>query len=93
MEQFKSDRIEGKVKLAEFLAQEAFLEKCQQVENEVQRLKMKEKFAKARVRAQILENVEFGEEQELQGGILGYRQQSSHSRQTKKENSEESHSQ
>ena len=54
---------------------------------------MKEQLAKARVRAQILENVEFGEEQELQGEILGYRQQSSHSRQTKKENSEESHSQ
>ena len=39
---------------------------------------MKEQLAKARVRAQILENVEFGEEQELQGEILGYRQQSSH---------------
>ena len=57
----KSDRIEGKVKLAELLAQEAFFEKRQQVENEAQRLKMQEKLAKARARAQILENVEFGE--------------------------------
>ena len=32
----KSDRIEEKVKLAELLAQEAFFEKCQQVENEAQ---------------------------------------------------------
>ena len=32
----KSDKIEGKVKLAELLAQEAFFEKCQQVENEAQ---------------------------------------------------------
>ena len=67
----KSDRIEGKVKLAELLAQEAFFEKCQQVENEAQRLRMQEKLAKARARAKILENVEFGEEQELQGKILG----------------------
>ena len=63
----KSDRIEGKVKLAELLAQEAFFEKRQQVENEAQRLKMQEKLAKARARAQILENVEFVEEQELRG--------------------------
>ena len=34
----KSDRIEGKVKLAERLAQETFFEKRQQVENEVQML-------------------------------------------------------
>ena len=54
---------------------------------------MQEKFAKARTRTQILENVEFGEEQELQGEMLGNLQQSLHSRQTKKENSEESHSQ
>ena len=62
MEQFryssKSDRIEGKVKLAELLAHEAFFEKCQQIENEVQRLRMQEKLAKARARAKILENVE-----------------------------------
>ena len=36
----KSDRIEGKVKLTELLAQEAFLEKHQHIESEVQRLKM-----------------------------------------------------
>ena len=54
---------------------------------------MQEKLAKARAGAQILENVEFGEEQELQGKILGNHQQSLHSRQTKKENSEKSHSQ
>ena len=89
----KSDRIEGKVKLAELLAQEAFFEKRQQVENEAQRLKMQEKLAKARARAQILENVEFGEEQELGGEILGNHQQSLHSRLTKKENSEAPHSQ
>ena len=56
----ESDRIEGKVKLAELLAQEAFFEKCQQVENEAQRLRMQEKLAKARARAKILENVELG---------------------------------
>ena len=39
----KSDRIEGIVKLAKLLAQEAFFEKCQKVENEVQRLKAKNK--------------------------------------------------
>ena len=43
--------------------------------------------------AQIPQNAEFGEEEELQGEILGNRQQSLDSRQTKKENSEESHSQ
>ena len=63
------------------------------MENEAQRMKMQEKLAKVRPRAQILENVEFGEKQELQGEILGNRQQSLHSRQTKKENSEASHSQ
>ena len=67
----KSDRIKGKVKLAELLAQEAFFEKRQQIENEAQRLRMQEKLAKARARAKILENVEFGEEQKLQGKILG----------------------
>ena len=72
----KSDRIEGKVKLAELLAQEAFFEKCQQVENEAQRLRMQEKLAKARARAKILENVKLGEEKELQGQILGNHQQS-----------------
>ena len=39
----KSDKIEGKVKVAELLAQEAFFKKHQQVENEVQRLRMLEK--------------------------------------------------
>ena len=88
----KSDRIEGKVKLAELLAREAFFEKCQQVENETQRLKMPEKLAKTRARAHILENRELGEEQELQQEKLENCQQSLHSRQTKKENSEASHS-
>ena len=54
---------------------------------------MQEKLVKARARAKMLENVEFSEEQELQKGILGSRQQSLHSRQIKKENSEISHSQ
>ena len=63
----KSGRIEGKVKLTELLAQEVFFEKCQKVENKVQRLRMQEKLA----RAKILENMEFGEEQKLQGKILG----------------------
>ena len=89
----KSDRIERKLKLAELLAQEAFSEKRQQVENEAQRLRMQEKLAKARARAKIFENVEFGEEQELQGEIFGNRQQSLHSTQMKKENSEASWSQ
>ena len=61
----KSDKIERKVKLAELLAQEAFFEKCQQVENEAQRLRMRENFVKARARAKILENVYLGEEKEL----------------------------
>ena len=84
----KSDRIEEKIELAELLAQEAFSQKRQQVENEAQRLRMQEKLAKARTRAKILENVEVGEEQELQGEILGNRQQSLHSMQIKKHNSE-----
>ena len=72
----KSDRIEEKVKLAELLAQEAFFEKSQEVENEAQRLRIEEKPAKARARAKILENVKLGEEKELQGQILGNHQQS-----------------
>ena len=59
---FKSDKIEGKVKLAKLLTQEAFFEKCQQVENEAQRLRMQEKLAKTWARAKILENVEFEED-------------------------------
>ena len=47
---------------------------------------MQEKLAKARARAQILENMEFGEEQGLHGEMLVYRQQSLNFRQTKKEN-------
>ena len=89
----KSDRIEGKVKLAELLAQEAFFEKHQQIQNEAQRLRMQEKLAKARARAKILENVELGEEKELQGEILGNHQESLYSTQIKKENSEASCSQ
>ena len=89
----KSDKIERKVKLAELLAQEAFFEKCQQVENEAQRLRMQEKLAKARARAKILENVGLGEEKELQGEILGNHQESLYSTQIKKENSEASCSQ
>ena len=50
----KSGRVEGTVKFAELLAQEAFLEKHQQVENEGQRLRMQEKLAKSRARVQIL---------------------------------------
>ena len=89
----RSDRVEVKVKLAELLAQEVFLEKRQQVENEAQRLRMQEKLAKARARTQILENAKLGEEQELQEEILGNHQQLLNSRQTKNVNSEESHSQ
>ena len=89
----KSDRIEGKVKLAELLAQEAFFEKREQVENKHQRLRMPEKLPKAMARAKILENVEFGEAKELRGEILGNLQQSLHSTQIKKENSEASCSQ
>ena len=63
----KSDRIEGKVKIIELYAPEAFLEKCQPVGNEAQCLGMQEKLATTRAGAQILDNVEFGEEQELQG--------------------------
>ena len=72
----KSDRIEGKVKLTELLAQEAFFEKCQHIENEAQKLRMQEKLAKARARAKIHENLELGEEKELQGEILGNHQES-----------------
>ena len=72
----KSDKIEEKVKLAELLAQEAFFEKSQEVENEAQRLRIEEKPAKARARAKILENVKLGEEKELQGQTLGNHQQS-----------------
>ena len=50
---------------------------------------MQEKLSKARARAEILENEEFGAEQELQRDILGNHQQSLHSMQTKKENSSE----
>ena len=89
----KSDRIEGKIKLAELLAQEAFFEKRQKVENEAQRMRMQEKIAKARASAKILENVELGEEKELQGEILGNCQQSLYSTQIKKENSKASWSQ
>ena len=71
------------------LHKEAFFEKCQQVENEVQRLSMQENFAGG---AKILENVEFGEEQELHGEILGNRRPSLHFTQTK-ENSDASCSQ
>ena len=88
--QIRQDRTESK--LAELLAQKAFFEKRQRVENETQRLRMQKKLAKARAKAQILENVEFGEKQELQVEILGNHQQSLHSRQTKKENSEAPHS-
>ena len=61
-----------------------FLEKRQQVENETQWLRMQEKLNTARTRAQILENAEFGEEQELQGNILGNHQQFLRSKQTKR---------
>ena len=88
----KSDRIEGKVKLAELLAEEAFFEKRQQVENEAQKLRMQEKLAKTRTRAKILENVELGEEKKSQVEILG-NCQSLYSKQIKKENSEASCSQ
>ena len=54
---------------------------------------MQEKRGKARVRAQILKNVESDEEQELQSAILGNRQQSLHFKQTKEKGYEKSHSQ
>ena len=66
----ESDRIEGKVRLVDLLAKETVFEKCQQVENETKRLRMQEKLAKARAKTQILQNVEFREEQKLQGEIL-----------------------
>ena len=56
--------------VAELLPKKAFLEKTLQVENEAKRLGMLKKLAKARARAQILDNVEFGEKQELQTEIL-----------------------
>ena len=56
-------------------------------------LRMQEKLAKARARAQILENVEFGKKQEFQGEILGNCRQYLYSKQTRKNNSEASHSQ
>ena len=87
----KSDSIEEKVKLAELFPQEVFFERHQQVENEPQRLRMQEKIA--RTRAKVLKNVEFGEEQELHGEILGNRQKSLHSTQIKKESFEASCSQ
>ena len=49
---------------------------------------MQEMLTKARATAKILENVELGEEKELQEEILGNRQQSFYSTQIKKENSE-----
>ena len=45
---------------------------------------MQEKLAKARATAKILENVELGEEKELQEEILRNRQQSLYSTQIKK---------
>ena len=54
---------------------------------------MQEKLAKARATAKILENVELGEEKELQEEILRNRQQSLYSTQIKKGNSEVSCSQ
>lgn len=54
---------------------------------------MQEKRDKARVRAQILKNVESDEEHELQRAILGNRQQSLHFKQSNEEDYEESHSQ
>lgn len=79
--------------VAELLPKKAFLEKTLQVENEAKRLGMLKELAKARARAQILDNVEFGEKQELQTEILENHQQFFHSTQTKKKNSKESHSQ
>ena len=83
--------IEQNVKHAELLAQGALLEKHQQVVKEPRRLRVQQKFAKAR---QHFISLRTGKEQELQGKILGnHHQQSLHSRQTKNENSEESQSQ
>ena len=45
----KLNWIEGKIKLVELLAWEAFLEKRQQVKNEVQRLMMPEKLKSLRM--------------------------------------------
>ena len=94
---FKSDRIEGKVKIAELLAQASFLEasfleKHHQVEKDAQRLRIQENLPKARARAQISENMELSEDQELQEEIFGNRQQSLYSRQIKMEDSKASHS-
>ena len=54
---------------------------------------MQEKLAKASARAKIHENLELGEEKELQGEILGNHQESLYSTQNKKETSEASCSQ
>ena len=48
---------------------------------------MQETLAKAKARAEILENVELTEEKELQGEIMRNRQRSLYSTQTKKKNS------
>ena len=52
-----SGKIKRKVKLTELLVHEPFLEKRQQVKNKAQTLRMLEKLAKARAKAQIFENV------------------------------------
>ena len=88
--QTRQDR--RKSKIYRTACTEVFLEKCQQVGDEAQRLWMHEKNAKARESSYIPDHEEVGEEQELQREILG-NQQSLHSRQpTKKENYEDSHS-
>ena len=54
---------------------------------------MQEKLAGTREKTKVLENVEFGEKQELHGEILGNRQKSLRSTQIKKESFEASCSQ
>ena len=48
--------MEGKAKLAKLMAEAEFLEKRQQAENEAQKLKIEEKFAKAKVGSQVFED-------------------------------------
>ena len=54
---------------------------------------MQEKLCKTRAKSQILKGVQLGEEQQLQEEILVNHQQSLDYRQTKKQNSKETHSQ
>ena len=57
----KTRAVEEKAKLAEILAEESFLIKRQTAENEAERLNFQEIVAKAKVRAKVFEETEFGD--------------------------------